>query len=75
MEEAEVLSNRIGILSQGSLKCIGTSLNLKNRFAQGYNLQINFQHEHELEVVTTIQSLFPEAEEVCIIYVFTVIIL
>lgn len=62
MEEAEVLSNRIGILSRGSLKCIGTSLNLKNRFARGYNLQVNFQHEDETSVISTIQSLFPDSE-------------
>lgn len=38
MEEASVLGNRIGILSGGKLKCIGTPLFLINRF--GKNIQL-----------------------------------
>ena len=32
MEEADVLSDRVLVLVDGSLKCIGTSLYLKNTF-------------------------------------------
>ncbi len=41
MEEAEVLCSRVGILAQGSLRCVGTPTNLKMRFGQGYKLTVN----------------------------------
>lgn len=40
MEEADVLSDRIMVVNKGELKCIGTSLNLKNNFGDGYKLSI-----------------------------------
>ncbi|EGR33847.1 hypothetical protein IMG5_034790 [Ichthyophthirius multifiliis] len=40
MEEAQVLSDRISILVQGELKCIGTGLNLRNEYGGGYKVQI-----------------------------------
>lgn len=36
MEEADVLSDRIAVMADGNLKCIGTSLYLKNNFSDGY---------------------------------------
>jgi len=41
MEEAEVLSDRIGIITNGSLKCLGTQYKLKKDFGKGYKLVIN----------------------------------
>jgi len=38
MDEADVLGDRIGIMVRGELKCIGSSLFLKNRFGIGYKL-------------------------------------
>lgn len=38
MDEANVLGDRIGIMAQGSLKCLGSSQFLKNRFASGSKL-------------------------------------
>jgi ABC-type multidrug transport system ATPase subunit len=38
MEEAEALSDRIAILVNGRLQCIGSSLYLKNRFGGGYQV-------------------------------------
>ena len=38
MEEAEVLGDRIGIMTLGSLKCVGSPLFLKGRFGVGYNV-------------------------------------
>lgn len=40
MEEASVLGNRIGIVSQGKLKCCGTSLFLIERFGKTISLTI-----------------------------------
>lgn len=42
MIEAEVLSDRIGIMAKGRLRCIGTSARLKERFGTGYVTTVNF---------------------------------
>ena len=41
MEEASVLGNRIGILSEGNMKCIGSPLFLIEKFGKNINLNIN----------------------------------
>eukprot|EP00948_MAST-09A_sp_MAST-9A-sp1_P003830 g3830.t1 len=41
MEEADALSDRIGILHRGRLRALGTSLFLKNRFGKGYTISVN----------------------------------
>jgi ATP-binding cassette subfamily A (ABC1) protein 3 len=38
MDEADILGDRIGIMTDGQLICLGSSLFLKNRFGVGYNL-------------------------------------
>ena len=38
MDEADVLGDRIGIMAKGEMKCLGSSLFLKNRFGAGYKL-------------------------------------
>ena len=38
MEEADALCDRIGIMANGKLRCLGTPLHLKNKFGQGYVL-------------------------------------
>ena len=38
MEEAEVLADRIGIMSCGKIKCVGTSMYLKNILNCGYQV-------------------------------------
>lgn len=40
MEEAEELGNRIGIMTNGELRCVGSSLFLKNVYGAGHNLII-----------------------------------
>ena len=41
MEEAEVLSDRIGIIVQGNLKCLGTQFKLNIVYGKGFKLIIN----------------------------------
>jgi len=41
MEEADALCERIGIIANGSLQCLGSQLHLKNRFGKGYQLKVN----------------------------------
>lgn len=40
MDEADILADRIGIMADGSLQCVGSPLFLKKRFGVGYNLKI-----------------------------------
>ncbi|XRB21233.1 ABC transporter domain-containing protein [Pseudoscourfieldia marina] len=40
MEEADVLGDRVGIMSRGYLQVLGTSLHLKNRFGAGYRISV-----------------------------------
>ncbi|GLU12340.1 hypothetical protein SLE2022_290260 [Rubroshorea leprosula] len=42
MEEADILSDRIGIMAKGRLRCIGTSIRLKSRFGTGFVTNISF---------------------------------
>ena len=38
MDEADILGDRIAIMSDGELKCCGTSFYLKKKFGVGYHL-------------------------------------
>lgn len=38
MEEADFLSDRIGVIVEGNMKCIGTPLDLKTTYGSGYLL-------------------------------------
>jgi ATP-binding cassette subfamily A (ABC1) protein 3 len=38
MDEADVLGDRIGIMANGKVLCLGSSLFLKNRYGAGYKL-------------------------------------
>jgi ABC-type multidrug transport system ATPase subunit len=42
MEEADILGDRVAIMAHGSLRCIGSSLHLKQKFGAGY--QVCFHH-------------------------------
>ena len=41
MDEADILGDRIVIISEGMLQCSGTPLYLKNRFGSGYTLTLS----------------------------------
>jgi ABC-type multidrug transport system ATPase subunit len=43
MEEADVLCNRIGIVSEGILRCVAPQVRLKSIYGGGYHLFINCQ--------------------------------
>lgn len=46
MDEADILGDRIGIMSQGKIKCLGSSLFLKNRYGSGYKLTMVKRDSH-----------------------------
>ncbi|UJR30912.1 hypothetical protein I4U23_018422 [Adineta vaga] len=38
LDEADLLSDRLAIISSGELKCVGTTMYLKHKYGEGYNL-------------------------------------
>jgi ATP-binding cassette, subfamily A (ABC1), member 3 len=40
MDEADILGDRIGIMSGGKMTCLGSSMFLKNKFGVGYHVSI-----------------------------------
>jgi len=62
MDEADILGDRIAIMSGGKLECCGTSLFLKEQFGVGYHLEVvaspNFHESAFMDLVT---SFSPEA--------------
>lgn len=51
MDEADALSDRIGIISNGQLITIGNSLLLKNKYGEGYKLTITAKRRDDLEMM------------------------
>ncbi|CAG2172273.1 unnamed protein product, partial [Oppiella nova] len=54
MEEADVLGDRIAIMSEGVLKCCGSAMFLKKRFGAGYHLRISMSDNYNKEAVDEI---------------------
>lgn len=48
MEEADVLSDRVCVIVDGELKCLGTALSLKNNYGDGYRVSIISKDTEEL---------------------------
>ena len=38
MDEADILGDRIGIMNNGLLQCLGSSMFLKKKYGVGYNI-------------------------------------
>ena len=60
MEECEALCSRISIMAGGRLRCLGSAQHLKNRFGQGYQIEMKVRHptNEDRDVLdTTRQSL------------------
>lgn len=62
LEEADVLCDRIGIMSRGLLKCVGTSLHLKNKFGEGFRLSINFDERDQEKAMGYVHDTIPQAK-------------
>lgn len=62
MEEAEVLADRIWIMSHGQVLCNGTSMELKRQYATGYALKLLTSDTLNLtDVMKLIHRHIPEA--------------
>eukprot|EP00463_Aulacantha_scolymantha_P003285 TRINITY_DN411_c0_g3_i1.p1 TRINITY_DN411_c0_g3~~TRINITY_DN411_c0_g3_i1.p1 ORF type:complete len:528 (+),score=67.75 TRINITY_DN411_c0_g3_i1:109-1584(+) len=58
MEECEALCQRIGIISKGQMKCIGTSQHLKTRFGNGYQIDISVEKGKQKMMQNFIKTTF-----------------
>jgi len=61
MEEADVLSDRIGVICDGRLKCVGTSLYLKNNFGDGYRISFVCNPGYQEKVIELMALLAPSS--------------
>jgi ABC-type multidrug transport system ATPase subunit len=62
MEEADTLSDRIGIMAFGGLRCLGTSLRMKTRFGDGYHLNLVTEPRNAEKVKAMVHQLAPDAK-------------
>jgi len=60
MEEAEALSQTIGIMVGGRLRCIGSNQHLKDRFGKGYSLDIRCDIDKNPGIHEWITDTFPK---------------
>ena len=63
MEEADVLCNRIGIVSDGILRCVAPQVRLKSIYGGGYHLFINCQKGKVLQLLRHIKRQKAREEE------------
>lgn len=59
MEEADVLSDRVAVIVDGQIRCVGSSLNLKNTFGEGYRLTIITAPCNVRDMIHGIKLLIP----------------
>ncbi|KAL6888886.1 hypothetical protein ACP4OV_009912 [Aristida adscensionis] len=64
MEEAEVLCDRIGIIADGSLQCIGSSKELKDKYGGSCVLTVTTAASDEEEVERIVHTMSPGANRV-----------
>ncbi|KAL0964865.1 hypothetical protein UPYG_G00330090 [Umbra pygmaea] len=63
MDEADILADRKAVISQGQLKCVGSSLYLKTRCGVGYHLRMSLGKGCNTESVTSLVKLHvPKAQ-------------
>ena len=62
MPQADILGDRIAIMARGRLRCIGSSLHLKQRFGAGYQLAVSVMSA--LDQQADAQALQQRAEAV-----------
>jgi len=61
MAEADVLSDRIAVIVDGRLECVGTQLYLKNQFGEGYRLTLVTDKDDVPFVCEEVKQSIPSA--------------
>jgi ATP-binding cassette subfamily A (ABC1) protein 3 len=68
MDEADVLGDRVGIMSLGQMQCVGSTQFLKNTYGAGYKLifdKVPGMTKDQLEHLTAfVQKSIPEAKQI-----------
>ena len=59
MEEADALADRIAVVVDGKLKCVGTPLNMKNTFGDGYRVSMVCEPENVGEIIRYMDLIAP----------------
>ncbi|EGG24684.1 ABC transporter A family protein [Cavenderia fasciculata] len=59
MEECEALCQRISIMKDGKLMCLGSNQHIKSKFGSGYSIDIKLKKEYVDTGVDTILRAFP----------------
>uniref|UniRef100_A0A7S2IPG3 ABC transporter domain-containing protein n=1 Tax=Haptolina brevifila TaxID=156173 RepID=A0A7S2IPG3_9EUKA len=62
MEEADALCGRIGIMAYGKLRCLGTSLHLKDKFGEGYKIVVTYTAGSADKAAAFVRKAVPGAE-------------
>jgi len=63
MDEADLLGDRVAVMSAGQLQCVGSSLFLKTRYGVGYTLTIAKEEGAQESTITqVISSVIPDAK-------------
>uniref|UniRef100_A0A673IB07 ATP-binding cassette sub-family A member 5-like n=1 Tax=Sinocyclocheilus rhinocerous TaxID=307959 RepID=A0A673IB07_9TELE len=63
MDEADILADRKAVISQGQLKCVGSSLYLKTKCGVGYHLRMSVTEGCEVENITSlVKQHVPKAQ-------------
>ena len=61
MEEAELLSDKIIVLDNGELKCVGTPFQLKNSLGKGYRISMICGQGDTSKVKKAVQKVLPSS--------------
>mmetsp|Transcript_19094 Transcript_19094/g.21991 ORF Transcript_19094/g.21991 Transcript_19094/m.21991 type:complete len:511 (-) Transcript_19094:36-1568(-) len=56
MEEAEALSTKLGIMVDGMFKCFGSAQHIKNKFGDGYEIEIKITIPSNEEISSIVQQ-------------------
>ncbi|KAL6175531.1 hypothetical protein ACLB2K_052170 [Fragaria x ananassa] len=64
MEEADILSDRIGIMAKGKLRCIRTSIRLKSRFGSGFIANVSFRGSSDPQNHESVKHFFKQQLDV-----------
>ncbi|CAJ0606391.1 unnamed protein product [Cylicocyclus nassatus] len=56
MPESEALCGRIGIMVNGSIRCVGTPLYIKNKYGTGYNVRLRLLSYSDEDILLAIKE-------------------
>ncbi|XP_051925524.1 ATP-binding cassette sub-family A member 5 [Hippocampus zosterae] len=63
MDEADILADRKAVISQGRLKCVGSSLYLKTKCGVGYHLRMSINNRSDTGTISSlVQQHIPKAK-------------